>query len=86
MVKCDPCDAPEQCKVCKMVRSMVSGLGVGLQRPASVEAPEQATIRVDHLLGRLSKLFTPHPVALGSLAIERDVYAPCLGVDMFPNN
>eukprot|EP00964_Phaeocystis_antarctica_P063630 scaffold38195_cov64-Phaeocystis_antarctica.AAC.9 len=73
VVECHPRDAPEQCKVCKVVGSM---------RPASVEALEQAAVRIDDLLDRLSKPLTPHTIALGSLATERDVHAPCLGIDL----
>ena len=65
-----------------MVGSVGSRLGVGLQRPASVEAPEQATVRIDHLLGRLPKPLTPHAIALGSLAIELDAQTPRLGIDL----
>mmetsp|Transcript_9996 Transcript_9996/g.23517 ORF Transcript_9996/g.23517 Transcript_9996/m.23517 type:complete len:225 (+) Transcript_9996:485-1159(+) len=82
VVECHPGDAPEQCKVCKVVGSMVSRLGIGLQRPASVEALEQAAVRINHLLDRLPKPFTPHAITLGSLAIECDVHASCLSVDL----
>ena len=58
------------------------GCVAALQRPASIETSEQAAVRINHLLDRLSKPFAPHPITLSSLAIERDVDTPCLGVDL----
>ena len=53
------------------IAPLVFGCGVALwQRPATID-PEQATVGIDHLLGRLSKPLTPHAIALGSLTIVR---------------